>query len=125
MSDFVDVMKKVDTICDYYNRDCHACPLFINGKFCNEAIFEMPEKVDEVVSKWQPDIYPTILEIVHHISTHLPTREDGKSWLNIPISEVLNQRLPRDIAEEWDIVPINEGGLTKYVDDEEMESEWR
>lgn len=123
MSNFVDVMKKINSMCDYYADDCSECPL---GKIgCNDALFKEPEKVEEIVSKWQPDIYPTLLEIVHHIAAHLPPREDGKSWLNVPIREVLNQRLPRDIAEDWGIMPINECGLTKYVEEDEIGSEWR
>lgn len=125
MSDFVDVMKKIDAICNYYNHDCDACPLFIKNKFCNETIFEMPEKVNEIVSKWQPDIYPTILEILYHIAAYLPKRVDGKEWRNMPLNELVRQRLPRIIAKEWDIVPINECGLTKYVEEDEMGSEWR
>ena len=122
MSDFANVMKKINTICDYYGRDCDACPLFNKGKLCNEMIFEAPEKVDEIVSQWQPDIYPTILELLHLIAMHMPKREDGKDWRNIPLNELVRQRLPRDVAEEWGIIPINECGLTKYVG---AESEWR
>lgn len=125
MSEFINVMKKIDTICDYYDHDCHACPLFVDSKFCNEMVFEMPEKVEEIVSKWQPDIYPTLLELLHHVAMRMPKREDGKDWRNIPLNELVRQRLPRSVAEEWGIIPINECGLTKYVEEDEMESEWR
>lgn len=122
MSDFADVMRKINKMCNYYEHTCPDCPF--RGD-CDHLIFQEPEKVDEVVAKWQPDIYPTILELVHHIATHLRPREDEKSWFKVPVEEILRQRLPRKLANDWNIAPINECGLTKYVEDDEMESEWR
>ena len=124
MASFVEVTEKFNKICDYYGgteKGCTACPL-MNDCYDTPA---NPKKVEEIVMNWQPNIYPTILELIRHIAEYLPAREDGKHWYDIPLSELVLNRIPEEVAKKFDIMPINACGLNKYVDDDEMESEWR
>lgn len=124
--EFSEVIKQYNRMCSSYN-DCHNCSFFNNG--CSKDLWNIrPHFFEETVMNWvhkNPEpIYPTILEIVRHIAAYLPEREDGKSWVHdIPISDTVMERIPESIAKEFGIVPINEGGLSKYC--EEEESEWR
>ena len=113
MASFIEVNKKFKQICEYYheNGGCPACSL--KASCFNPP--DNPEKTEEMIMNWQPDVYPTILELIHYIAADIP---DG---LIMPLSELVMKRIPADKAEELGLVPINEGGLTKYEDG----SEWR
>lgn len=124
MAEFVKVIRKAKEICDYYYNDiegCKRCPL--EEKFCGDFPKD-PKEVEDVVLSWEKKIYPTILELVRYIAQDLPL-EKGQRWQDIPLNQLVNYRISEKTAKEFNIMPINACGLTKYVDDEEMESEWR
>ena len=114
MASFIEVNKKFKQICEYYRENekgCQACPFETS---CFDPP-DNPEKTEEIIMNWQPDIYPTILELIHYIAADI---SDG---LTMPLSELVMKRIPADKAEELGLIPINECGLTKYEDG----SEWR
>jgi hypothetical protein len=123
MAEFVKVINKAKEICDYYynTEGCKRCPL--GGKYCCDFP-KNPKEVEDIVLSWEKKVYPTILEVVRYITQDLPL-EEGQRWYDIPLNQLVNYRIPEKTAKEFNIMPINECGLTKYVDDEEMESEWR
>lgn len=124
MVSFVEVNEKFKEICNYYfnsENECQFCPLVDN---CYDPPAN-PKKTEEIIMNWQPNIYPTILELIRYIAEYLPTREDNKRWYDIPLSELVHNRIPEEIAKKFDIMPINACGLNKYIDNNEMESEWR
>ena len=123
MASFVEVTEKFKKICDYYfNTDgCDNCPLVNN---CYDVPAN-PKKVEEIVMRWQPNIYPTILELIRYIAEYLPAREDGKRWYDVPLSELVHNRLPEEVAKKFAIMPINACGLNKYVEEDDIGSEWR
>ena len=124
MGNFVEINEKFKEICNYYfdsENGCQFCPLVDN---CYDPPAN-PKKAEEIIMNWQPNIYPTILELIRYIAEYLPAREDNKRWYDIPLNELVHNRIPEEIAEKFNIMPINACGLNKYVDDDEMESEWR
>lgn len=124
MGNFVEVNEKFKEICDHYFNDsgCQSCPLVDN---CYDPP-ENPQKVEEIVMNWKPaNIYPTIFELIQYMAGYLPARKDGKHWYEVPLNELTRNRIPEEIAKKFGIMPINACGLNKYVDDDEMESEWR
>ena len=71
-------------------------------------------------------VYPTVLELVHYIANRMPERKDGKVWArDIPLHELVMERIPEEVAEELGLIPINACGLNEYVEEEEKGSEWR
>lgn len=124
MSTFVEVNEKAKKICDYYFNSEKGCQTCILKDDCYD-IPANPKEVEELIMNWQPNIYPTILELIRYIVEYLPAREDGKRWYDIPLSELVHNRIPAEVAKKFDIMPINACGLNKYVDDDKMESEWR
>lgn len=103
-------------------KDCEDCPVCNYG--CNPLeASEFLDQVEDELTAWAAThpkkIYPTILELLRYIAKFIP------NGTNMPLNELVKLRLPEDVAEEFGIVPINECGLNKYDDDEEVESEWR
>ena len=132
MAEFREVLQKWHEICDRFtdNGGCsEECPCFGNCTDIWEMNVDELEKAEKTVMNYsyQKPIYPTILELVHYIANRLPARNDGKDWArDIPISELVMERIPDDVAEEFELVPINECGLRKYVEDDDIPpSEWR
>ena len=130
MAEFKDVIQNWHKMCEHYFNDpkgCEKCPLFKN---CDIMVMtdEELKNVEETVMNFNPEapIYPTILELIHYIANRLPERKDGKVWArDIPISDLVMERIPYEVAEEFGLLPINMCGLHKYVDEEEDVSEWR
>ena len=132
MAEFKEVVKKWREMCDYHFNDdngCKNCPL--ENSLCDPTVMtqEELEKAEEIVMNYNYEVpvYPTILELVHYIANRLPAREDGRDWAHdIPISELVMERIPYEVAEEFNLIPINECGLHKYVENEDIPpSEWR
>ena len=124
MAEFVKVINKAKEICDYYYNDtdgCGNCPL--GEKYCFDFPKE-PKEIEETILSWEKKIYPTILELIRYIAQELPL-EEGQRWYDIPLNELVSYRIPEKIAKEFGIMPINENGLTKYIDEEDLKSEWR
>ena len=132
MAEFKEVIQAWHNICSEhskpYGSHCSECPLndvceFIMSKMDKEQASMIEEKVMKY-AKATP-IYPTILELVHYIANHMPERKDGKVWArDIPLHELVMERIPDEVAEELGLVPINACGLREYVEEGE-ESEWR
>lgn len=54
MSEFVEVMKQRERICEFY--DCENCPIssFVNRteKHCSSYMSENPQEAEEIIMKW-------------------------------------------------------------------------
>ena len=124
MASFVEVTEKFNKICDYYSdteQGCTACPL-MNDCYDTPA---NPKRVEEIVMNWQPNVYPTILELIRYAAECLPAREDGKRWYDVPLGELVHNRIPEEVAKKFGIMPINACGINKYVEEDDIGSEWR
>ena len=116
MAEFTEVMNKFNKLCMEY--ECDVCPFKDEG--CMDAAVDNPEEFEKKVMEWQPEIYPTFLELIHYLAADIP------NGLNMPLRELVMKRVPADKAKELGLMPINECGLTKYTDeDEDIGSEWR
>jgi len=110
---FKEIIDKTKKICDYYEDECENCPI---NNYCDHLLTLNPNEIEDfenLVSKWQPNIYPTLLELIHYM---FPDKK------NMQLHEIVRLRIPEKIAKEFGIIPINEGGLNKYTD---FGSEWR
>jgi len=131
--EFQKVMEEFERMCDFYDQknELYCSPLYKETgsesweDWCTYAS-TYPEEFESIVTKWAQQhpkpVYPTIGGLVAHMKNYLPERKDGKHWDSVSFEELLRQEVPKEVAEELGIVPINECGLNKYV---EEESEWR
>lgn len=102
-----DAVNIYNHICDNFVDDCSGCPFSeANVKCCNPFDNKLDEEEivrwENIADEWQKNhkaIYPTYRDLIHYIMDHT-------NDLNKPISE--------EFAEEFNIMPINECGLTKY-----------
>lgn len=124
------LVEEFNRMVDFYD-DSTECPFYEETGYTDWEdwwIFgsENPEKFEQIIQDFVKEhpapIYPTILELLRYIALSL-----GSEYTNMPLNELVKLRLPQEIAEEWGILPINECGLTKHVDEYEdvNESEWR
>ena len=121
--DFQTLKATFDRMCSFYKNKTEDCPFTtITGsdEWDDWYLFGAyePEQFEQVVTEWVKEhpapIYPTFLEFVTYLA-----RKDNKGQLvNLPISELMNRRIPDAAAEELGLVPINECGLTKYVEED-------
>lgn len=111
MAEFKEVVERYKKICEYYfPGGCERCPFWPNMNCCDMNF--KAEEIEKITMEWQPDIYPTILEIVHYIMNEIPNSE------SMSMTEILNQRIPEKVAKEFGIVPLNINGVTKYCNKE-------
>jgi len=127
MAEFRDVVEKWQSICKDY-VECDGCPLQSVCDSVPAMTEKQIEKIEETIMKYAKSapVYPTILELVHYIANRMPARKDGKVWArDIPLHELVMERVPYEVAEELGLVPLNECALRKYADDDIGGSEWR
>ena len=109
MAEFKEVMKQYKRMCKSY-PDCADCPFKAElGWDCQPDALIEEEDMDiweTTVMDWarnHPEpVYPTIRELVNYIMNKIPG--DSVSY---------ETRIPANIAKEFNILPINEGTLTK------------
>lgn len=109
MAEFKEVMKQYRRMCKSYPQ-CDGCP-FKTELGCNCQPDSLIEEEDfdiweTTVMNWarnHPEpVYPTIRELVNYIMNKIPGE-----------SVSYETRIPANIAKEFNILPINEGTLTK------------
>ena len=120
MAEFKNVILEAARLCDHYFNEkggCDSCPL--EDLHCDNIFRlnenELVEYEDIVIgfSRNHPQpIYPTYRELIRSM---LGANDEHE------IEDILDKRIPEDAAKKFGIVPINECGLTKYVEG----SEWR
>lgn len=129
MAEFKDVIRNWNNVCHTYFDDEHGCMHCPLKKGCDPMAMtdEELEEAEKIVMKYQAPIYPKLIDLIHYIAVRMPPRNDGKEWArDIPLYELVQEHIPDEVAEELGLVPINECGLTKYLDKDELEvSEWR
>ena len=109
MAEFKEVMRQYKRMCRATN--CNDCPFTTElGWDCEPDILVEEEDFDiweTTVMEWarkHPEpIYPTIRELINYIMAKIPGE-----------SVSYETRIPANIAKEFNLVPINEGGFTKY-----------
>ena len=110
MAEFKEVMKQYKRMCKSY-PSCASCPFGELGwrDCCGSAPLGDDEDMDifeTTVMDWahnHPEpVYPTIRELVNYIMNKIPGE-----------SVSYETRIPANIAKEFNILPINEGTLTK------------
>lgn len=106
-----DAVNIYHRICDTFVDDCCCCPFSEADIRCN--LFDTSEVDEEEIVKWErvatewarshPEpVYPTIRELINYIMAKIPGE-----------SVSYDTRIPANIAKEFNLVPINEGGLNK------------
>lgn len=120
MADFKKVILEANRLCDYYfdHGGCDSCPL---SNYKCDNIFRLDEnelvEYEDIVMEFSRNyprpIYPTYRELIRSMLGENDEHE---------IENILDKRIPEDTAKKFGIVPINECGLSKYVDES---SEWR
>lgn len=117
-----DALNIYHHICDTFVGDCSGCPFSEADISCNPFDnYDSNSKLDEkeiaewerVATEWwehNKPIYPTFSELFGHILNEANEHFDWPS----SIWERLNKQIPEHIAKEYNIMPINEGGLVKY-----------
>lgn len=103
-----DAVNIYHHICDTFVDDCAGCPFSEANIRCD--LFDTSEVDEKEIAKWEcvatewwehnKPVYPT----VHNILDYMYDKMNGR--LDVPITE--------ELAKEFNIVPINERGLTKY-----------
>ena len=104
--DFVEVIRAQQRMCETVG-DCENCPMnhfhcWPNGCENEEELREYEECVMNWAHNYPEPIYPTIRELVNYIMNKIPGE-----------SVSYETRIPANIAKEFNILPINEGTLTK------------
>lgn len=111
MAEFKEVMKQYKRMCNTYPQ-CDGCPFKTELEWgcCRLEVLTEEEELDiweTTVMEWarnhKEPVYPTIRELVNYIMNKIPGE-----------SVSYETRIPADIAKEFNIMPINECGLTKY-----------
>lgn len=119
--EFQKVILEAARLCDHYfneNGGCDNCPLEM---FHCDNIFRLDEnelaEYEDIVMEFSRNyprpIYPTYRELIRSMLGENDEHE---------IENILDKRIPENTAKKFGIVPINECGLSKYVDGS---SEWR
>ena len=110
MAEFKEVMRQYNRMCHTYPQ-CDGCPFKTELEWdrCRLEVLTEEEDFDiweTTVMEWarnHPEpVYPTIRELVNYIMNKI-TGE----------SVSYETRIPANIAKEFNILPINEGRLTK------------
>ena len=107
MADFKEVMREHHRMCDYHHH-CIGCPLedekySCDPAGCNGDILKLGDWETKVMS-WSkahpPKIFPTYREVINYLTAN---------------TNNLDKPIPEELANELNIMPINEGGLKKYA----------
>lgn len=55
MAEFVDIMKKLDVICNEHANKCGDCPLWEASQHlsCRTYMLKNPEKAEKIIREWQ------------------------------------------------------------------------
>lgn len=74
-----------------------------------------PDEAEDYVNIWarnNPEpVYPTFGDYLRTMAGY------DHNLDKIPLSELLNVEIPKDIAERYEVVPLNPCGVQKYVSD--------
>ena len=129
--DFVKVMREAKRMYKFYEgENMHKTDFFKEGHVLTlegwlEFGFENPERFQEIVKAWSDanprPIYPSFRELIQYMCD-ISGRPD--LYTKLPAAELLDAEVPPQAAEQYGLMPLNECGLTKYVEGD-MESEWR
>lgn len=113
--EFHFVIEEFNRMCSSISNCQKDCPF--NERCKNDEIYDMiienPEEFEDFVMTWSKEhpkpIYPTygevlnaMLECENHQAIHMDP-------------EIFNKRISEEVAKKFNIMPINECGLTKYV----------
>ena len=103
MAEFKEVMKQYKRMCNAYSH-YDGCPGICDpSALYDEEDFDIWETTVMNWARNHPEpVYPTIRELVNYIMNKIPG--DSVSY---------ETRIPANIAKEFNILPINEGTLTK------------
>ena len=120
--EFQKLAKELNRMANYYHDDPKNSPMYeitesrYWGDWCSYAM-DCPAEVEKVVEEWVKDhptpIYPTFGDYLRDMANRNPT------LATVPLTELLTTNMPEDIAEYYNVVPLNACGLSKYT------SEWR
>lgn len=109
-------------VIDEFNRMCNSirdcqkhCPFYERCKVNDTEyfVFSNPEEFEKLVVAWSKEhpkpIYPTYGEVINAMLGF----EDHQAIHMDP--EIFNKEISEEVAKKFNIMPINECGLTKYV----------
>lgn len=113
--EFHFVIKEFNRMCGLIYNCQKDCPFYEKCKddeIC-DMIIENPEEFEDFVMTWSKKnpkpVYPTYGEVLNAmlaLEDHQPIHMD---------SEIFNKEISEEVAKKFNIMPINECGLTKYV----------
>ena len=115
-----DAVNIYHHICNTFGDDCYGCPFSDADIRCD--LFDTNEVDEKEIAEWErvatewwehnKPVYPTLGNLIHYIINN------AKDWPD-NIYECFSRHIPEHIAKEFNLVPINEGGFTKYEKDRE------